>query len=75
MRSTALVLILAISIHSTTRVETPGASILHQLFDDFNPLHHEGGDADTEAYKAAVSISIHSTTRVETSIELPLMLP
>ena len=45
----------------------PGGSPLSQWCDNFNPLHHEGGD---DALSTAVwdpKISIHSTTRVETS--------
>ena len=34
-----------ISIHSTTRVETPSQEIYSDCFSNFNPLHHEGGDA------------------------------
>ena len=33
---------------------------------DFNPLHHEGGDAVDTRFKVVIGISIHSTTRVET---------
>ena len=33
-----------ISIHSTTRVETPFQFSFVTVLSDFNPLHHEGGD-------------------------------
>ncbi len=33
---------------------------------DFNPLHHEGGDPDNLVVLPSPGISIHSTTRVET---------
>ena len=57
---------LMISIHSTTRVETIGVSRTSIISVDFNPLHHEGGDAVRATGSPRESISIHSTTRVET---------
>ena len=36
------------------------------ITDDFNPLHHEGGDANAFCFGVKLIISIHSTTRVET---------
>ena len=36
--------------------------------DDFNPLHHEGGDHGKSRTAGLLVISIHSTTRVETAL-------
>ena len=36
-----------ISIHSTTRVETVWIVYPITASEDFNPLHHEGGDSNT----------------------------
>ena len=42
---------------------------------DFNPLHHEGGDAqDTCVDYPDIYISIHSTTRVETTHAKAVMI-
>ena len=56
----------AISIHSTTRVETFRRERIKAKISDFNPVHHEGGDNAEAAARTAIEISIHSTTRVET---------
>ena len=46
--------------------------------DDFNPLHHEGGDVGIPLLFSSLDISIHSTTRVETvswdMLSLPLLI-
>ena len=58
---------LVISIHSTTRVETGAGPASRHTMNNFNPLHHEGGDAGLAILSPSFwAISIHSTTRVET---------
>ena len=42
------------------------APITAGRFDNFNPLHHEGGDPAVRRRRPGTRISIHSTTRVET---------
>ena len=86
-RRDAMLETFGISIHSTTRVETFVCSFslrsvrfqstpprgwrrstirIRYLNQDFNPLHHEGGDLWASLDKFQLQISIHSTTRVET---------
>ena len=60
----------AISIHSTTRVETTAPPSLCHAPTNFNPLHHEGGDVHPGEMLMILTISIHSTTRVETAMPL-----
>ena len=71
--STSTVAIMSIiSIHSTTRVETQNKVARVYVYNDFNPLHHEGGDAIISRRVCQNRISIHSTTRVET--HLPILV-
>ena len=44
-----------ISIHSTTRVETIDADMAVINADDFNPLHHEGGDYSIDSTVIRIS--------------------
>ena len=45
----------------------PNRGYSYGIQSDFNPLHHEGGDATPEGKEnKGIPISIHSTTRVET---------
>ena len=58
-----------ISIHSTARVETISKLLGIPFYNNFNPLHREGGDEPGECYRYYIQeISIHSTARVETAI-------
>ena len=47
-------------------METINELDLELYTDNFNPLHHEGGDSGFSITCLTSFISIHSTTRVET---------
>ena len=60
-------IVIPLSIHSTTQVETPPRGIPPSARSPFNPLHHTGGDVAPEVILAVEDyLSIHSTTQVET---------
>ena len=62
-------IVIPLSIHSTTQVETLFRCSLYPATFPFNPLHHTGGDHRLESQqKRDCGLSIHSTTQVETAI-------